>query len=113
MEKFSIEEEGGEKVYKDDRGKKIGTYEETIDWIVSYKLEPLHYFLKMLLDNEEMEMENEANIALAILEGAEKYIYDSINFIQEHHGKVELVRAMYHQAINPETMLDIKFTPTN
>lgn len=109
MERFSMETENGEKVYKDHWGDKIETYEETIEWILSYKFDPLRDFLKMMLEKAEVEME--ANIALALFEGAEKYLFDAIRFIRDQHGEVEVVRAMYHQGVKPETMLDIKIRP--
>jgi len=109
MEKFSIETEGGEKVYKDDRGDKIGTYTETVREIMSLKLEPLHDFLNMI--PEEDEAQRMMYIVKALLEGAEKYIYEAIDYIENNYGEVEIVKAMYRQRVTAETMLDIKFTP--
>jgi hypothetical protein len=111
MEKFSIEEESGEKVYKDERGEKIDTYRDTLRDILSLNLEPLHDFLKML--PEEDETQSMMFIAEALLERAENKVYAAIDYLDKNYGELEIIKASYRQYIKPETMLDIKFTPTN
>ena len=108
MEEITKEMNDGICVYRDEQGEEIGTFEETLDWIVRVQLEPLRDFLNMDIDGDS---ETVLHIAQPLLARAEEKIYEAARYIEEEYGSVEIVRARYHQSIEPETMLNIVFTP--
>lgn len=109
MQDYTVRTENGKKVFIDSEGKEICTYDETIEWMLKYKLEPLHDFLEILTDDDDVH--REASIAKTLLEKAEKEILDTIKFIKKNHGEVEVIRACHHQSVEPEMILDVNFIP--
>jgi hypothetical protein len=110
-EKVETKTGGKDRIYTNDQGEKIETFKEALDWIVTVKLEPLRNFLEIAIDG--VDDAKELFIAQALLERAEEKISEAADYIREHHGEIQIERAMHHQSIEPETMLGIVFTPSN
>lgn len=110
MEKVVKETKGKGCVCRDEQGEEIYTYEETLDCVVEVNLEPLQDFLNMVFeDNEAQKM---ASVAKALLERAKEKIDVASEYITEHYGTVQMIRASYIQhSVKPETILGLTFIP--
>ena len=95
--------------YRDEKGKEVGTYTESLDWIITVKLEPLQDYLNTLAEDDDFHVK--AKIAQILLADAEQKFYEASEYIKKNYGTIELVRAMYYQDIKAETILDVVFTP--
>lgn len=101
---------GEDWIYLDGEGEEIFTYKEDVDWVAQVALEPLRNFLTMTIDSDNTEAV--LHIAEALLERAEKKIYEATNYLNKNYGVVEMVRAQHRQKnVEPEIILDVVFTP--
>ena len=108
-EKIVVEGSGKDKIYRKENGETIRTYQEDVGWIAQVNLSLLRSFLEMTFEDDEAQQM--AFIALALLQSAEKKIYEATGYIEENFGRIEIEKACWRQGIEQDTILGIVFKP--
>lgn len=100
---------GKNHIYRDEQGNTIHTSGNSLDWIVAVNFFPLQAFLDA--DGGPEDGDDVRLIAKTLLERAMEKFEKASNYIEKNYGIVEIEKAVYHQSVTPETMLDIVFKP--
>jgi len=102
-------------IYRREDGTAIHTYSEPLYDVMSLLFEQIDAFIEMLIQQEITIGTIKADLvylARDAFQSRKENIMNVMEYIEAHHGTIEIERASYHQKeVEPETKLGIVFYP--